>query len=175
MHDRKKHLAKAIISEIVRQSGGRLESKTKLFKAFWKAHLNYARDRHQLLTDWPIIRMPHGPGIGDVDELTGSMMVDDELVVTDVAKGQFTAMAYELGLEPIPDELPEDMKAAVAEAVEWIRGKTANQLSNESHEASWQWRQLSDGMEMDIFLDLIPEEVYTEKLSRARGILAITA
>ena len=63
-----KECAKRLILEILRQAGGEIE-KTKIFKAFWLAHLYYSKIAPGYLTDWPIVRMPNGPGIDRGDQL----------------------------------------------------------------------------------------------------------
>ena len=55
--------AKQVILEIIRQSKGRLTGKTRLYMAFYVAHLLYAEQEAGYLTVWPIVKMPFGPGI----------------------------------------------------------------------------------------------------------------
>ena len=170
MHDRSKHLAKSVIIEILRQSGGHLSSTTALFKAFWMAHVEYAREQHSLLTDWPIVRLERGPGIGDFNScLLGTMLMDNEVVMADNGSG---GTCYELGPEPFSMDLSIESKAAIAKGVKWIEGKTPDELSEESHRMSWQWRELSENEEMDIFLELIPEGVISTKRNRINLIAA---
>ena len=67
MSDNEKNLLPEWCWELIRQSAGdRIEGKTRLFKAFYFAHLFYARSAVDYLTDWPIVRMPQGPGIDPV-------------------------------------------------------------------------------------------------------------
>ena len=55
--------AKQVIAEIVRQSTAeRMRGKTKLFKAFYFAHLYYAKANVDYFTDCPIVRMPNCAG-----------------------------------------------------------------------------------------------------------------
>ena len=77
--------AKQIIKEIIRQAGGRLDGKTRLYKAFYLAHLFYFERSPGLLSDWPIVKMPNGPGIDDGDILIDSMVAAGEIALEHVA------------------------------------------------------------------------------------------
>ena len=55
--------AKKVIVEIIRQAGGELTATARLYKAFYFAHLYYAETAPGYLSDWPIVKMPTGPGI----------------------------------------------------------------------------------------------------------------
>ena len=44
----------------VRQADG-FRIKTNLFKAFYHAHLEFARTQPGYLSNWPIVHMPNGP------------------------------------------------------------------------------------------------------------------
>lgn len=62
-----------MIAEIIRQAGGKFTGKTRLYKAFYIAHLLYAEQEPGYLTVWPIVRMPYGPGIDCGDELIAEL------------------------------------------------------------------------------------------------------
>src|SRR5829696_1839003 len=91
-----KQRAKQIIVEIIRASGGSLTNKTNLFKAFYHAHLKYAEKRPDILSDWPIIRMPRGPAIDRFNVLLGELISEGILDLGCVEKGPFEAMQFEL-------------------------------------------------------------------------------
>jgi hypothetical protein len=59
--------ADAVIIELLRTAAGEWTGKTKLYKAFYFAHLYFANEHPGQLTDWPIARMPEGPGIHQGD------------------------------------------------------------------------------------------------------------
>ena len=66
MKDRKNQaeLAKQVICAIVEAAGGKLEGQVRLYKAFYYAHLYcWENAAEGVLTDYPIVRMPNGPGI----------------------------------------------------------------------------------------------------------------
>ncbi|HQU43004.1 MAG TPA: hypothetical protein PK867_09335 [Pirellulales bacterium] len=56
---------------------------------------------------------------------------------------------------------------AIKRAVDFVKGKTASELSNITHEFSRSWRMAADGDELNIYIDLEPEEQY---LRRMKGL-----
>src|SRR4051794_835855 len=76
-----KTTAHAVVLEILRQADGEWTGKTKLFKAFYFAHLYYAAERPGALTHWPIARMPQGPGIDNSEGLFSELVRDGLLTV----------------------------------------------------------------------------------------------
>jgi hypothetical protein len=150
--------AKRIIVELVRQAGGQFQNKTNLFKAFWKAHLAYAANQPGYLSTWPIVRMPNGPGIEDFDTLLSEMLHDGWLTIDEVQMGQYWAMAFKLGPHCPPPSLPAGAIEAIKAGIAAVDGKTATAVSDDSHRQSRVWREAKDGEELDIYLDLIPDD-----------------
>src|SRR5436189_4755977 len=81
--------AKHLILKIVAMAGGRLEAKSRLHKAFYAAHLIYWRERQGVLTDYPIVKMPNGPGIDDLEGLLEELVDGDALEVVEGTKGPY--------------------------------------------------------------------------------------
>ena len=71
-----KERAKCVLVEILRAADGHIGSTTELYKAFYIAHLWYASTSPGYLTDWPIVRMQRGPGIGNGHELIDELIRD---------------------------------------------------------------------------------------------------
>jgi hypothetical protein len=161
--------AKAIIVEIIRQAGGTLHNKTNLFKAFWRAHVAYAETHLTALSDWPIVRMPMGPGIDKFDLLLGELMGAGIVETQQVDRGGFTGFVFHL-VSDVPSLLNEDEQAAIKAGVELVDGKSAAQVSESSHEFSRAWREATDGDELDIFLDAIPEAEHQQLSATAREL-----
>jgi hypothetical protein len=138
--------AKRILVELVRQAGGQVHSKTRLFKAFWRAHLSYAANNPSYLSTWPIIRTPQGPAIGDFDVLLSEMLHDRWLTIDEVQVGPTWAIAFSLG----PSCPPSTFSAEALEAL-----RTGVQASDQPHDDSPIWRETPDGEEMDIYVDLL--------------------
>lgn len=150
--------AKKVIVELVRQAGGQLQNKTNLFKAFWKAHLSYAANNAGYLSNWPIVRMPNGPGIGDFDLLVSEMLADGWLTIDEAEVGTHRALIFSLGPNCPPPLLPAATAVAIREGLKAVEGDSAGAVSGESHHQSRVWREAKDGEELDIYLDLIDDE-----------------
>jgi len=148
-----KERAKAVILEIIRQAGGKLHNKTNLFKAFYHAHLEYAKANRGYLSTWPIVRMPKGPGIDWCDRLLGELTSDGSLKIRQVKRGNRYAFLFSLsGKRPAENTLPEGSAEAIKRALARIDGKTADEVSGESHRRAWE--SARNGEEMNIYLDL---------------------
>src|SRR4051812_11085828 len=91
-----KTTAQAVLLEILRLADGEWSGKTRLFKAFYFAHLYYAMDRPEGLTNWPIARMPQGPGIDRSGKLFDELVHDGLLIVEHIHAGPFPEYRYRL-------------------------------------------------------------------------------
>src|SRR4051812_23617273 len=100
-----KSRAKQIIVEIIRLSGGRLESKTRLFKIFYFAHLYFAKDNPGYLSDWTIVRMPHGPGIDTAESLIRELVEEKVIDVCRGDLGPYSPVLFRL----LDDSIPADL------------------------------------------------------------------
>lgn len=167
--DRDKNRAKAIIIEIIRQNGGTFHNKTNLFKAFWRAHLEYARDHAAGLSKWPIVRMPNGPGIDKFDVLLGELMAEEMVRADEVEFGDRTGFEFHLVGAPSAS-FSEEERAAIRKAVSQVAGKSAALVSKESHDASRSWNEAKDGERLDVFLDVIPQAEFSEREARLKAI-----
>jgi hypothetical protein len=157
-----KERAKRVILEIIRQSGGSI-GKTKLFKTFWLAHLYYSKKARGFLTDWPIVRMPRGPGIDKADRLIDELIESGNVTRSHEPKGPFMEITCRLTDAPLDSDISPAATEAIREAVEAVRGHTAESISELSHDDSRSWRNAPNGTELDIYSDLIPDDVYEER------------
>jgi hypothetical protein len=165
-----------VILEILRNADGEWTGKAKLFKTFYFAHLYYADQKPNLLTDWPIARMPQGPGIDQSHKLFGELVGEGYLTIESVHEGPYPEQRYRL-TEKGRDAArpPEDARAAIREATLFCQGRTAAELSQLTHERSRSWIEGNNGDVLDIYLDLIPDEEYqqrAEEIARLDGLLA---
>ncbi|MEO9595374.1 type II toxin-antitoxin system antitoxin SocA domain-containing protein [Rhodopirellula bahusiensis] len=168
MQNATKTHAKRIITEIIRQSpGDRLEGKVRLFKAFYLAHLFYAGENADYLTEWPIVRMPNGPGIDRFDELMEELKAASLIEEESTKIGPFNAKCFRFSSQQT-ERLPAAEESAVRRAVEFIDGMTGSQLSDITHEYSKSWRDTQDGSELNIYLDLLDETEYEKVQSERR-------
>jgi hypothetical protein len=170
---RDKDRAKAIIVEIVHQSGGEFQNKTNLYKAFWRAHVEYAKIHLRGLSRWPIVRMPNGPGIHKYDTLIGELMAEEILAVEEVPSGPYIALRFHLIGTANADALGDDEKSAIRTAILAVRGKPASKVSDESHSESRAWLagEPGDGDEIDVFLDAMSEEEATKDCGDLNAML----
>lgn len=162
-----KATAEQVVIEIVRQAEGELSAKTRLFKAFYFAHLAYFDDNPGILTDWPIARMPNGPGIDNSDGLIDSLVAKGLLVVERYHDGFYPEYRYRLTEKG--KESPNLGKAeteSVAKAVAFVRNKSCSELSNLTHEKSRSWQMGKNGDRLNIYIDIIPDDEY-ERMRRA--------
>ncbi len=153
-----------VILEIIRNADGEWTGKTKLFKAFYFAHLYYANERPALLTDWPIARMPQGPGIDKSHKLFHELERDGYLVIEAVHEGPYPESRYRLTDKGKNAERPpEDARAAIKDAALFCFPKTAAELSQITHERSRSWIEGRDGDILNIYIDTIPDDEYERR------------
>lgn len=155
-----KERAKDVIVAIIEEAGGVLDNKTNLFKAFFHAHLEFARAQRGYLTTWPIVKMPHGPGIEHFDQLIGELLADDVLEIQEVPKGDHTGFRFSLRK---PDgralDLPAGFRHAVQYGVGAVKGKPARTVSRDSHQLAWESAEM--GEEMNVYVDLIEVDEFS--------------
>ena len=157
--------ARDVILEILRNADGEWTGKTKLFKAFYFAHLYYAGANPGILTNWPIACMPQGPGINNSVKLfTG--LVDDGLMTTEmVHDGPYPEYRYRLTDKARnAGSLPDAARDAIKTATLFCKDRSASELSQLTHERSRSWIQGNVGDILDIYIDLIPEDEYQSRL-----------
>jgi hypothetical protein len=156
--------AEDLILEILRDADGEWLGRTRLNKAFYFAHLYYAIERPGLLTDWPIVRMPQGPGIDKGDELLAKLVREGYMTVEHFHDGPFPENRYRLTDKARPSRgLPGDAKSAIEKATIFCQNKTAAELSQITHENSRSWNQAKDGDILDIHIDTISDDEYERR------------
>jgi|SRR5579864_352698 len=155
--------AKQIILQILRQAGGSL-GKTKLFKAFWLAHLFYAKKSTGYLSGWKIIRLPHGPGIDKGDDLILQLKRSGDISLSHEPKGPYTETVCQIVGQDSSQNLPAEAVEAIDSAVKIVAmHDSAAQISEWSHEVSRSWNTTPNGSELDLYSDLIPDDLYYER------------
>jgi hypothetical protein len=163
-----KERAKQIIVEIVRLYGGRSKSKTGLFKAFYFAHLFYVRRAIGYLSNWPIVKMPGGPGIEQADKLLQELVDEGKLTVRIEQIGPYDAIQYEVPEGSTPADLSLAAIDAIREAVVFVKDKTATELSDLTHEFSRSWNNAEMGDELNVYIDIPPKDVYEERRAKMK-------
>ncbi len=159
-----KERAKQIIVEIVRLSGGRLESMTRLFKAFYFAHLFFAQRQPGYLSDWPLVHLRRGPGIKDADQLIEELRTEGRIEVHLVPEGPYQRREYRTTVkDSAPEPLSLDAIDAIRDSVIFVNDKSVTDLRELTHEYSRSWRLTKVGEELDIYIDLQGEEEFGER------------
>lgn len=168
-----KEQAKEVICLILAAAGGELKKKVALYKAFYYAHLYYWQESEGTLTDYPIVRMPQGPGIDDADRLLAELEAAGRIRIAKEQYGPYHEYSYALAQSYTID--PNDPRyRAVEKAVEFVKDKSAAELSQITHDYSRSWQQTADGEELNIYLDLLEEEEYAamrQRLKQAEGMV----
>jgi hypothetical protein len=159
--------AKNIICALVHLSGGRFEGKTRLNKAFWRAHVFYYKNGPGLLTKYPIARLPEGPAIDDLDAILASLEREGRIKQSSQTKGDYNETI--ITLTSNAPKLENAETDAVKDAFRWIRQKTAAAASKESHKLSIGWEGAENGDIIDVEFDALDiSELETIKKEKAR-------
>jgi len=156
--------AKIILASIIHTAGGSFNGKTRLYKAFYVAHLLHFRDHQGVLSDHAIIRMPRGPAIDSGDSLLRELRDEGILVLGQRPVGPYLEEVFVLA-KPF-ESLPASEADSVRRAVEWIGDKPATELSEWTHEFSHTWADTPNGSPMNIYADLLSELEYAELKQR---------
>jgi hypothetical protein len=170
MYDRP--AAKRLILEILAAAGGRLRGKVRLHKAFYLAHLYYWRHRRGALTDYPVVRLPFGPGIEDAPSLILELEAEGGVSLGTRVTGPYTEAVFNL-LVPIKVDKKTPRYAAIKQAVDYVKKRTAVQLSEETHVFSRSWQEAGNGDELNIYLDLLTDEEYERVKGSSREMAGV--
>jgi hypothetical protein len=174
-----KHLAKRVILEILRQvldqkQRARGLDRESLTGAFWFAHLYYAKGNPGYLTNWPLLRDRWGVEIKNASALLAELVEEGLVRVEQVECGPFPVAVY----CPTGKEDGAEMPAAAVQAIRQACNDAPPLLP---FRCGWPplysrtWRNTPEGEEMDIYLDLIPEDLYQERRRELEGLRAAFA
>ncbi len=159
--------AKQVLVELIRAAGGEWTGKTRLYKAYYLAHLYYAESEPDYLTNWPLVKMPYGPGIECGDELLNELVLSGVLARKHTLVGPYTATAYSLtGKSPPGEAMSQQAVRTVEQAVSFVKEKGAAELSDLTHEFSRSWNSVQEGQELNIYVDLIPDDEFAARDQR---------
>ena len=156
--------AKQVLVELIRAAGGEWTGLTKLYKAFYLAHLYYAESAPGYLTNWPIVRMPNGPGIESGEALLNELVLAGVLARQSARIGPYPTTKYRVIANTLPGPpLEEDKLEAIRTAVKFVQEKTATELSEITHEYSRSWNAARDGQTLNIYVDQIDDEEFSRR------------
>lgn len=162
-----KSRAKAIVLEIVRQSGGTLRDSRNLFDAFWRAHVAVLERGGSDLSFWPIVRLSAGPGIGQFERLLAELLLEGELVRDELRDWVFRASQS--------GDYAKLIDAADAANIADGLAFAARRAAEGDREPfpSRSWRTTEPGDRMDVQLDAIPDEEFAVREQKLRETAAI--
>ena len=157
--------AKEVILEILRVGDGEWSGKVKLHKAFYFAHLYYANEHPGFLTDWPIAKLQHGPGIHEEEPLLRGLVDEGLLEVELVHEGPYPEYRFRLTEKGRQEcsEVPNDAHLAIEKAALFSKDRTASELSFLTHERSRSWNAAQMGEILNIYIDTIPDDEYQRR------------
>ena len=158
--------ARQVILEIIRKSEGEFVGKSRLHKTLYFAHLSYFELAPGYLTDASFARLPQGPAIHDGDRILLDLQNEGWLELETIHEGPYPDNRYRLTAKAWAPEcdLPDKAKEAIQRAVDFVRDKSASELSEITHEYSKAWNQQPEpGGLLDIHLDVIPDEEYQRR------------
>lgn len=168
--------AKRIIVGIVHEAGGVFTGKTRLYKAFWKAHSIYWQQNGRHLTDHPIVHMTRGPGIDGGDRLLRELVKKDRRlenppVIMSWSERYRLAAGADVKLSGLE-------RAAIRDALSWLGDSTATECSQRAHKESREWREAEEakrsGVELNYELDSIPDDRLAQMRKRLSSIEPLT-
>ncbi len=160
--------AQEVILEILRAGDGEWSGKVKLHKVFYFAHLYYANEHPGFLTDWPIAKLEHGPGIHEDEPLICGMVDEGLMEVELVHEGPYPEYRYRLKeqTQQKRSEIPDDARLAIEKAALFVRDRTASELSFLTHNRSRSWKEGQMGEILNIYIDTIPDVEYQQRQQR---------
>jgi hypothetical protein len=136
---------------------------------FWLAHLYYAKSHPGYLTTWPLVRTRWGVEIKDAGALLRNLAEEELVRVEQVERGPFLVTVYSATGKDSAVELPAGGVEAIQKAVSLGPVFPPNGCDWPAA-VSRAWRATPDGEEMDIYLDLIPEDLYQERRHQLEGL-----
>jgi hypothetical protein len=160
--------AKQIILQILNQDEDGALHKSRIFKAFWLAHILYAKKNPGYLSGWKIIKLPNGPGIDRGEQLILELSNAGAIRVAHREKGVHTETICMLAKNPPEHLLSKEAMAAIRSAYNIVKKESVSKISHWSHQYSRSWNLASMGSELDIYNDHIPDEVYEERKQTLR-------
>ena len=93
-------------------------------------------------------------------------MYKRQLKISSRANGPYREDVFKLVRGPAVRADSHELDA-VKKAVEWVKGKSATQLSSDTHEHSRSWNATQVGAEMNVYIDALSEAEFERLRLRA--------
>ena len=163
---------KQVIAQIIRFSGGDLTGRIRLCTAFYLAHLFYAREQVDYLSDWPFLKTEDGPAPADLCSLLRELEDEGVIEVRTRDVGPFRGERFRT-LKDSPLEDSNESIDALKKAVRYTKnlcGPNESDLCDAIlrsylHGHSRSWRCAEEGDDLNIYIDLLTETEYAELMA----------
>lgn len=161
--------AKALLVALVRECPqGAPILRTQLYKGYYFSLLMCMHALGAELVDWPVVKMPQGPGVESGEELLGELCAEGVLVMSNESVGPFRGFGYRIAdvdaADRYADEFSEPETQAIRDACAYAHSKTAADLTNTTHELSRSWKACEMGHALPIFADLLLDDEPVEEM-----------
>lgn len=156
--------AKAILAALIdlTPDGEELPTRTAVYKVFYFAHLIHMHEHGRILSDWPIVKMPNGPGLDRGADLLQELEVEGGVKQESESRWIHTAIVCKPTdrrvLRRYAALLNENEIKSLRDANKAVHGKTASELSDLTHKYSASWKSAAMGRELAIYIDLIVDD-----------------
>ena len=149
--------------------------RTVFYKVFWRAHLRHMLQHGRALTDWPIVRMPNGPGIEKGPELLAQLAEEGAIVQEIVPAGDHEAIVARVRdharAQAARDGFTIEERASIKWAGDLLRNVSSTTASDQRHLAYRVWRDHADGDTLPIYADLIVDDERLQRMRDARNAM----
>lgn len=169
MSDRDK--AKAVLLEAALVAGRSGLQRTNHYKVFWLSHLVNLLQTGLHLTNWPIVKMPAGPGVDAGAELLDELQMAGLLTIERQAIGPYISKpavvpptALDAAERVVREHLTSAERESIREAYGSIGSSGAGAASDWSHAVSRSWREASPGSALDVYADLYQDDMEFDEL-----------
>jgi len=172
---RDENKARAILIALVDclNRAGKKPGRTMLYKGFYLAHLLHAQNYSAVLSDWPIVKLDHGPGVDEGKRILETLAHEGILTERKVPKRLRPGFEYQIIAGAAADAylgaLTPDEVRTIQEACGVVKDKDGDELDAWAHEASPAWNAARCiGDELPIYADLLDDEDSVELGERLR-------
>jgi uncharacterized phage-associated protein len=148
----------------------------KLHKALYFADMLFYNDEGRPLTGVEYIKQKFGPVARHLTAVVNDLIADGRLRVDETDYYGLKKKTYVVLEKFSPTRLSEQEQNLLRDAADFVRGKSAKEISEFSHNAAWEAAELGEIIPYFTALRLIPVEVYDSDrqwaLETAREIAA---
>jgi len=132
----------------------------KLHKALYFADMLYFLDEGQPLTGVEYVKQKFGPVARNLTAIVDELISDGRLRVTTTDYYGLKKKTYEVLERFKPTRLNAREVTLLKDSADFVRGKTAKEISEFSHNAAWEAAELGEPLPYFTALRLIPDEAY---------------